>query len=76
VTIECCHAQRCLPILARFVTTRSTDLAHPAACHRREVLDRADGELEPLVEGSTKPVAQTVRHAGIVQVNRFSLDMP
>jgi hypothetical protein len=26
---------------------------------------RADGELEPLTEGSTKPIAQTVRHAGI-----------
>jgi hypothetical protein len=30
----------------------------------------ADGEFEPLVEGSTKPVAQTRRHAGIVKVKR------
>jgi hypothetical protein len=26
------------------------------------------GEFEPLVEGSTKPVAKTRRHAGIVRV--------
>jgi hypothetical protein len=31
----------------------------------------ADGEFEPLVEGSTKPVAKTLRHAGIVKVKRY-----
>jgi hypothetical protein len=36
---------------------------------------RADGELEPLTEGLTMPIAQTVRHAGIVKVNRYGLDM-
>jgi hypothetical protein len=36
----------------------------------------ADGEFEPLVEGSTKPVAQTVTHAGIVKVKRFVFEMP
>jgi hypothetical protein len=36
---------------------------------------RADGELEPLVEGSTKPVAQTRQHAGIVKVKRYGFNM-
>jgi hypothetical protein len=35
----------------------------------------ADGEFEPLVEGSTKPVAQTRRHAGIVRVKRYGFSM-
>jgi len=37
---------------------------------------RADGEFEPLVEGSTKPIASTVTHAGIVRIKRYSFDMP
>ena len=37
---------------------------------------RADGELEPLVEGSTKSVGLTVTHAGIVPVKRYVFDMP
>jgi hypothetical protein len=36
----------------------------------------ADGEFEPLVEGSTKPIASTVTHAGIVKVKRFVFEMP
>jgi hypothetical protein len=32
---------------------------------------RADGEFEPLVEGSTKPIASTVTHAGICKVTRY-----
>jgi hypothetical protein len=36
----------------------------------------ADGEFEPFVEGSTKPVAQTRRHAGIVRVKRYAFDFP
>jgi len=35
----------------------------------------ADGQLEPLISGSTRPVAQTVTHAGIVKVMRFAFDM-
>jgi hypothetical protein len=37
---------------------------------------RADGELEPATAGSTKPVAETRTHAGIVKVKRFAFDMP
>jgi hypothetical protein len=33
---------------------------------------RADGELEPLTEGSTKPGAETRTYARIVKVERFS----
>jgi hypothetical protein len=36
---------------------------------------RADGELEPLVEGSTRPVALSVTHAGICKVKRDTVDM-
>jgi hypothetical protein len=36
---------------------------------------RADGELEPLTEGSTKPVAEVRTHAGIVRVKRYGFDM-
>jgi hypothetical protein len=37
---------------------------------------RADRELEPATAKSTRPIAQTVRHAGIVWVKRYSFDMP
>jgi hypothetical protein len=36
----------------------------------------ADGEFEALVEGSTKPVAQTRTNAGIVKVKRYAFDIP
>jgi hypothetical protein len=47
----------------------------PAAIIERFTLT-ADGEFEALVEGSTKPVAQTQRHAGIVKTRRFVFEMP
>jgi len=37
---------------------------------------RTDGELEPLVEGSTRPIALSVAHAGICKVKRITFDMP
>jgi hypothetical protein len=37
---------------------------------------RADGELVPLVEGSTRPIASTVTHAGFVKVQRYAFGMP
>jgi hypothetical protein len=46
----------------------------PAAIIERFTLN-AGGEFEPLVEGSTKPVAQTRRHAGIVKVKRYGFNM-
>jgi hypothetical protein len=36
---------------------------------------RGDGELEPLVEGSTKPVSLTQTHAGIAGVRRYGFSM-
>jgi hypothetical protein len=35
----------------------------------------ANGEFEPLVEGSTKPIASTVTHAGICKVKRYAFSM-
>ncbi len=36
---------------------------------------RAD-ELEPLIAGSTRPIASTVTHAGVVKVKRYAFSMP
>jgi hypothetical protein len=36
---------------------------------------RADGELEPLIAGSTRPVASTVTHAGICKVKRYGFEI-
>jgi hypothetical protein len=35
----------------------------------------ADGTFVALIEGSTRPVASTVTHAGIIRVQRFAFDM-
>jgi hypothetical protein len=37
---------------------------------------RADGELEPVTEGSTKPIAETRTHAGIAKVKQYAFEMP
>ena len=37
---------------------------------------RAYGALEPLISGSTRPVALTVTHAGICKVKRYAFSMP
>jgi hypothetical protein len=52
-----------------------TDHILPAAIVER-FTRRADGELEPLVEGSTRPIALTVTHAGICKVKRYTFDIP
>ena len=45
------------------------------ACGITERFTRgATGELEPLVEGSTKPIAETRTHAGITRVKRYTFD--
>jgi hypothetical protein len=36
---------------------------------------RADGELEPLTPGSTRPVTSTVTHAGICKVKRYGFEI-
>jgi hypothetical protein len=36
---------------------------------------RVDGELEPLTEESTKPIAETRTHAGIVSVRRWTFTL-
>jgi hypothetical protein len=47
----------------------------PAAIIERFVA-RADGELELLTAGSTRPIAETRTHAGICKVKRYAFDMP
>jgi hypothetical protein len=47
----------------------------PAAITQQFVIG-ADGALEPLTEGSTRPIASTVTHAGIVRARRCAFDMP
>jgi hypothetical protein len=37
---------------------------------------RADGELELLTEGSTRPITSVVTHAGIVRTKQFAFSMP
>jgi len=36
----------------------------------------AYGQLQPLTEGSTSPAAITLRHAGIVAVERWTFSLP
>ncbi len=36
----------------------------------------ADGQLEPVTPGSTRPVALTVTHAGICRVRQYAFGMP
>jgi hypothetical protein len=52
------------------------DVRENGESERMQFTMTADGEFEPLVEGSTKPVAQTRRHAGIATVDQFDLRMP
>jgi hypothetical protein len=47
----------------------------PAAITQQFTL-RADGVLEPVIEGLTRPIGLTVTHAGICKVNWYTLDMP
>jgi hypothetical protein len=35
-----------------------------------------EGELEPMTDGSTRPVAETRTHAGIVRVRHYTFEMP
>jgi hypothetical protein len=42
----------------------------------QQFVRRADGELEPLTEGSTKPIAETRTHAGIAKVKQYAFEMP
>ena len=35
-----------------------------------------DGELEPVTEGSTKPVTMITTHAGLATVEQFNLRLP
>jgi hypothetical protein len=47
----------------------------PTAITERFV-QRGDGQLVPLTEGSTRPIAETRTHAGICKVKRYAFDLP
>jgi hypothetical protein len=51
-----------------------TERIIPTAIQQRLTVG-ADGELQPLVEGSTKAVAMTVTHAGIARVRRYGFSL-
>ena len=79
VTIECLPGST-LPAELRKAGYDITELDEgerilPAAIVEK-FTRRADGELEPLSEGSTKPIAETTTHAGIVKVKRWAFSMP
>jgi hypothetical protein len=59
----------------RFLGDANGERIFATAIVERFVL-RADGEFEPLTEGSTKPIAQTVTDAGIALVFQYDLRMP
>jgi hypothetical protein len=46
-----------------------------AAAIIEKFVTRADGELEPLTPGSTRPVTSTVTHAGICKVKRYGFEI-
>jgi hypothetical protein len=35
-----------------------------------------DGTLVPLIAGSTRPIAEIRRHAGICKTERYTFDLP
>ena len=50
--------------------------AHPCAAIVEKFVVGPDGALVPLTEGSTRPIASTVTHTGIVKVRRYAFDLP
>lgn len=56
------------------VEVGETERILPTAIVERFVAG-ADGALQPLTTGSTRPVALTATHAGIVKVKRYSLSL-
>lgn len=73
VTIECLNST--LPDELRGLGYEcESERILPAAIVER-FTRRGDGELEPLTSGSTKPIAETRRHAGITRVKRYRFTM-
>jgi hypothetical protein len=54
--------------------TRRRDAITPNAIVEKFVT-RANGGLELLTEGSTRPIASTVTHTGIYKVKRYAFNM-
>jgi hypothetical protein len=79
VTLECLSGSR-LPSELRSLgyDLREIEEGERILAHRivERFTRRADGELQPLTEGSTAPIAETRTHAGITKVKRYSFDIP
>ena len=73
-----CPIHACRTISAVGYDVREIGDGERILAHRivERFVRRADGELEPVTEGSTKPIAETRTHAGIVKVRRYGFDMP
>jgi hypothetical protein len=78
VTLECLPDSR-VPddLLAVGYDVREVGDGERILAHRivERFVRRADGKLEPVTEGSTKPIAETRTHAGIVKVRRYGFDI-
>jgi hypothetical protein len=57
-------------------TPSPTALASQLGDSSYQPISGAGGELLPLVEGSTRAVAQVRTHAGICRVTRYAFSMP
>jgi hypothetical protein len=79
VTVECLPGSTLPDELRKagydVIETGEGERILPTAISERFVAG-ADGELEPLTEGSTRPIASTVTHAGIVRILKYSFSMP
>jgi hypothetical protein len=60
-----------VPCFHLLTATGETERIVPTAITERFCM-RTDGELEPLAAGSTRAVAITTTHAGIVKVMRYA----
>ncbi|WP_334406066.1 hypothetical protein [Bradyrhizobium sp. AZCC 2289] len=70
-------ANPALPAALRELGYDLTEIGETERILAGAVVERfKNGELEPLIEGSTKPVAQIVTHAGICKTARYVFIFP
>jgi hypothetical protein len=67
---------RPLPVSGSSSPPSPTALASQLGDSSYQPISGAGGELLPLVEGSTRAVAQVRTHAGICRVMRYAFSMP
>lgn len=78
VTMECLPGST-LPDDLRWLGYKLTEIGETERILATAIIESfaagADGALEPLTTGSTRPVALTVTHAGIVKVQRYAFTL-